>query len=518
MHRLQSELLNLIKTDDSISQFIEQSCIDGMWYWDLEQPDIEWMSERFWTTLGYDPAEKAHLASEWQEIIHPDDAQLALANAQKHFADPDHPYDQVVRYRHKNGHTVWIRCRGIAIRNSENQPTRMLGAHTDITALKQQEEKLHNSLLARDRFFARMSHEIRTPLFGMVGLAENLKMQVDDPHVMAKLDTMVACGQQLQAILNDILTLSKLNEGALLISKEGVLWSEILNYLASLYRPIAEHKGLRLSMSMQHENQFLDTDKLRLTQVLSNLLSNAVKYTSQGSISLSTSLDSEFMEIIISDTGRGIENVEAVMRPFEQQALDYDNAINGTGLGLDIVKTICEILQHDLNIESVLNKGTQVSVRVALATTATTSAAMPTNNALENIALNSLSFLVVDDIEVNREIIFAMLDGHCREVQFAENGQQAVDMVRNSEKAFDVVLLDLNMPIKDGFTAAREIRESANIEQPKILAFSADAFDETVKKCMQLGMDGHIAKPFTRDTLIFQIIELVNDIQAINKK
>ena len=133
------ELKALIKSDDTIFNFIESASLDGMWFWDLENPDHEWMSPSFWTTLGYDPSSKSHIASEWHNIINQDDLKVALENFDKHCADPSYPYDQIVRYQHKEGHTVWIRCRGIAIRDNNGKPIRMLGAHTDVTAIKERE-------------------------------------------------------------------------------------------------------------------------------------------------------------------------------------------------------------------------------------------------------------------------------------------------------------------------------------------------------------------------------------------
>ena len=118
-HRLEQELYQLIQSNSDIFEFIENSSLDGMWYWDLEMPEHEWMSPKFWQTLGYNPSEKQHLASEWQHIINQDDLQLAIDNFTKHCEDPSHPYDQVVRYTHCKGHTVWIRCRDLAIRNDD---------------------------------------------------------------------------------------------------------------------------------------------------------------------------------------------------------------------------------------------------------------------------------------------------------------------------------------------------------------------------------------------------------------
>jgi len=139
---LKKELYNLVKRDSKIFEFIQSGSLDGIWYWDLENIENEWMSPRFWEVLGFDSKEKKHSPCEWQGIINPEDLKVALNNFEKHCQDPNHPYDQIVRYKHKNGSTVWIRCRGIAIRDENGKPIRMLGAHTDITQIKNLQHEL----------------------------------------------------------------------------------------------------------------------------------------------------------------------------------------------------------------------------------------------------------------------------------------------------------------------------------------------------------------------------------------
>jgi diguanylate cyclase (GGDEF)-like protein/PAS domain S-box-containing protein len=146
---LKEELDKLVLSDISIFEFIKAGSLDGVWYWDLEHPENEWMSERFWEVMGYGASDKKHLASEWQDMIFPEDLEVAVDNFNKHLANPDHPYDQIVRYRHKDGSTVWVRCRGIAIRDENGKPIRMLGAHNDLTQImraKQEIETLNKEL------------------------------------------------------------------------------------------------------------------------------------------------------------------------------------------------------------------------------------------------------------------------------------------------------------------------------------------------------------------------------------
>jgi PAS domain S-box-containing protein len=141
-HYLERELYDGLGGDSEFFDILQAGTLDGIWYWDLEKPEHEWLSPRFWQVLGFDPAEMPHLAKAWQDLIDPDDLEAARKNLAKHLTDPDHVYDQVVRYRHKNGSCVWVRCRGVAIRDGNGKPVRMIGAHTDVSELQRTVEEL----------------------------------------------------------------------------------------------------------------------------------------------------------------------------------------------------------------------------------------------------------------------------------------------------------------------------------------------------------------------------------------
>jgi len=166
---LKKELYDLVQSEQSIFEFIQSGSLDGIWYWDIEQPENEWMSPKFWETLGYNPKEKKHLSSEWQDIIHQEDLKLATENFYKHCHDPHHPYDQIVRYQHKDGSTVWIRCRGLAIRDESGKAKRMLGAHTDITDFK----KVETDLSRLTREYEKVFNGTQDAMFLMKVLSPN---------------------------------------------------------------------------------------------------------------------------------------------------------------------------------------------------------------------------------------------------------------------------------------------------------------------------------------------------------
>lgn len=197
---LKDELDKLILSDISIFEFIKSSSLDGIWYWDLEHPENEWMSETFWEVMGYDPADMKHLASEWQDKIFQDDLKVAIDNFNKHLEDPNHPYDQVVRYKHKDGSTVWVRCRGIAIRDKDGKPIRMLGAHNDLTEImkaKQEIEELNKQL------YEQANKDFLTKLYNRRGFEEHSKEIIE----IAKRD-----GSQISVAMFDIDHFKKVND------------------------------------------------------------------------------------------------------------------------------------------------------------------------------------------------------------------------------------------------------------------------------------------------------------------
>ena len=200
-HYLKEELLHLLRHDQTLFDFLQAGSLDGIWYWDLESPENEWMSPRFWETLGFDPADKSHDPAEWQGLIYEEDLQVALDNFDKHLADPNHPYDQIVRYRHKDGGTVWVRCRGMAIRDREGRPLRMLGAHNEITHLKETECKLRTLLEEKATLMREIHHRVKNNLAMVSNLVylknEALGPDVDLSDLASQIHTMSAAYDKL---------------------------------------------------------------------------------------------------------------------------------------------------------------------------------------------------------------------------------------------------------------------------------------------------------------------------------
>lgn len=171
MHYLQKELYDLLQEDVSIFEFLQSGSLDGIWYWDLENPDHEWMSEQFWENFGFDASEKKHLVREWQDLINPEDFEEAQRLVGEHIADPEVPYSQILRYTKKDGSLAWVRCRGMVIRNADGKPIRMLGAHNDVTGLKNIElslraqiarvEELNRHMVDREKKMIKLKQRIK---------------------------------------------------------------------------------------------------------------------------------------------------------------------------------------------------------------------------------------------------------------------------------------------------------------------------------------------------------------------
>ncbi|MGA4604995.1 response regulator [Pseudoalteromonas maricaloris] len=500
MNRLENELYHKVMTNRHIFNFIQESSLDGLWYWNLEQPEEEWMSPKFWTTLGYDPSTKQHCSSEWQDIINQDDLKSALDNYDKHLKDPSYPYDQIVRYRHALGHTVWIRCRGLIIRDDNDKPIRMIGAHTDVTELKVNEQKAIDALSARDNFFARMSHEIRTPLFGMLGVTESLLADTTNENIKEDLNTILNCGEQLQRILNDILTLAKIDAGKLALSIEVVSLSSVLSHLHFLFAKTAKAKNLTLSVNTKDcLNMVVDTDRVRLLQVLSNIVSNAIKYTNEGCVTISAVQSDAFCLILIQDTGVGIEDVNNVLQPFEQETNNRSHDVNSTGLGLDVVSHLCELLNLEFSIRSTVGQGTEVAVRIpARVAKPTEEIFSKERTSISNVELGRV--LLVDDNAINLIVGEKMLEPCCTSLHKAKDGLEALNLIK--QNPYDIILLDINMPRMDGLEVLKQLKQLSLPYRPKVFMLSADAYETTKRKCLVLGCDGFLTKPFTKEQLL----------------
>lgn len=365
-HYLKSELDELVRSDPRIFEFLQKGSLDGLWYWDLEKPENEWMSPEMWRLFGVEPESKTHDPSEWQDIINQDDLALALDNFHKHCADPTHPYDQIVRYRHTDGSTVWVRCRGIAIRDENGTPVRMLGAHNDVTEIKGAEEtarqaaedtrianaelkqvvaKLARSNRELDQFAYAATHDLREPLRGVAINAEFLAQEDLSERGRERVERMMALTRRMDELLSnlfDILKLGRSNEPVEDLDPESIIRSDV-NELSEWIN------GRNGSVTIKGELPWLTAERPKIRTVFQNLIVNGLKYNDKAE----KTVEIEFHEMVevnrrqlhnvfsIRDNGIGIaeENRSRIFQIFKR--LNPDDAYGpGTGAGLAFVEKI----------------------------------------------------------------------------------------------------------------------------------------------------------------------------------
>jgi PAS domain S-box-containing protein len=517
-HYLKTELYDRFKSDPDLFDFLQSSSLDGVWYWDLEHPENEWMSPRFWELFGYDPETKEHLASEWQHMIHPDDLKVAIENFEKHCANPSHPYDQIVRYKHRDGSTVWVRCRGIGIRDENGKVIRMLGAHNDLTEAMKLKDELERRTQdaeaankAKSTFLANMSHEIRTPLNAIIGMAHIMRLQGLPASQAKHLDNIDKAGKHLLGVIDSILDMSKIEANKLFLKEEEFNIGDIVTEVTSVTSGLAHAKGLSMVTETSPYPNNLIGDATRLKQGLLNYVSNAVKHTDVGNITIRTcvedgSEDTAHVRFEVQDTGEGIktEDAKRLFSSFEQVDSTSTRKHGGTGLGLAITKSLAKLMGGDAGVDSTPGVGSTFwfSVRLKKAEVVDVNNIQP--NGASTIELLSTIYrdyriLVVEDDPLNLEVIRTLLNHVIHHIDTASDGRHAVECASNIN--YDLILMDMQMPNMDGLEATRRIRQLPNGSVIPIIALTGNAFDDDKSKCIEAGMNDFLTKPVDMDVL-----------------
>ena len=523
-HYLKAELYDLVRRDPAIFEFLQAGSLDGIWYWDVERQDQEWMSPRFKELFGYRDDEIPNTSAWWMENIFPEDRAVALENFSRHLADASHPYDQIVRYRHRDGSTVWVRCRGLAIRNERGAAIRLLGCHTDVTALKRAEEDLRRQAAelreardaaerastAKSTFLANVSHEIRTPLNGVIGMAELLRDTALDSEQREQVAAIRESAEALLEIINDILDFSKIEAGRLVAEPRPFRLRERLDSLIRAFAPRLHGRDVTLAAEIAPDTPDpLVGDARLLRQVLANLLSNAVKFTEHGTITLRARLreqaaDGVILEFEVSDTGIGIpaEKQPVIFEEFVQADASTTRRYGGTGLGLAIATRLVDALGGEIGLTSEPGAGStfRITARFARDTEKDLAAAPAREAAVE---VRPLHVLLVEDSIANQRVATGMLRKLRHTVRVASDGSAAVEAC--AAERFDVVLMDLQMPDMDGYAATRAIRrqeQERNAERIPIVALTARASRGSESACLSAGFDGYLLKPYRSRELL----------------
>lgn len=355
---------------------------------------------------------------------------------------------------------------------------------------------------AQSRFLATMSHEIRTPLNGILGLTDVVLSHEISENARPNLEKIQRSGLSLNRILNDILDLSKLNAGKLALETISFDLKTTAKDCVAFYAQLAKNKGISLRINVDKTlNTSVVGDATRLSQVLNNLVSNAIKFTHQGSVTLTldkgeTSSTHQIVRFSVKDTGEGIDasEQERVFEAFTQANSSINRVHGGTGLGLQIVKSLVEAMGGAVSLKSAVGEGSEFYFELPFEVADKVVSTRETNMAP---SFSNLTVLVAEDNDINQVVAKSLLEDTGLNVVLANTGKEAVELAQS--QPFDLILMDLHMPEMNGSEAALALRQ-ANITIP-IIAFTAAVVVEEINKALASGMNGYLTKPVNKTEL-----------------
>ncbi len=371
-----------------------------------------------------------------------------------------------------------------------------------------------NAMKAKQQFLSNMSHEIRTPMNAIIGFTRViLKTELSDKQ-KEYLNAIKMSGDTLIALINDILDLAKVDAGKMTFEQKPFKLAVSISSMLQLFDTKINEKNLKLVTNYDQKiPEVLLGDSIRLHQIILNLVSNAVKFTSEGKISVNVNLlfeDEEkvIIEFAVTDTGIGIpeESIDLIFENFQQASNGSSSLYGGTGLGLAIVKQLVTSQGGSIRVKSKINEGSTFSFTLPFHKTKNTAELEDDLKPLD-IALKKIKVLVVEDMALNQLLMKTILDDFGFERDIADNGKIAIEMLQR--ETYDIILMDLQMPVMNGFEATEYIRKTMNSEIP-IIALTADVTTVDLTKCKSVGMNDYIAKPVDERLLYSKIIGLLN--------
>ena len=416
----------------------------------------------------------------------------------------------------KGGREVWVHATYNPIRDADDKVCKVILLATDLSQRRAMEQDLRTAkeraeaaAAARASFLANMSHEIRTPMNAILGYTEALLDAPLNPAQSRQLGTVHASARSLLRLLNDILDTAKLDKGAVALEVQDFSLRALCGQILDSLRISASRKGLPLVLDYpETEPEFLRGDALRVQQVLVNLLGNAVKFTERGQVLLRVRHRAGELHLDVQDTGIGMDaqQLQRIFDPFAQADASTTRRFGGTGLGTTIARQLVELMQGRISVQSTPGQGTEFSVRLPL----------PTGQAPQALELPAaqklppLRILAVDDVPANLELLQLALARGAHQVTPADGGRQAVELCAGS--AFDLVLMDLQMPEVDGLAATRAIRaqeQAAGRARVPIIALSASVLEEDHATALAAGMDGFAHKPLDLQRLCAEMARVL---------
>ncbi len=420
--------------------------------------------------------------------------------------DHDLPNDYDWTYIRKNGERIPVRLSITSLKDRFGDTVGYLGVANDITLQQKHQEELRkakenaeNALQVKTEFLANMSHEIRTPMNGIIGMTSLLLDDAghQDSEFKEKLDIISRSASSLLKVIDDILDLSKLEAGKLVIENHSFDLHLLLQQTCAIHQAAAEGQELTLECKIDSSvPQWIFADEFRLTQVLNNLLNNAVKFSSEGVIQVSASMEEsrQALKFLVQDSGIGIseETQKTLFQNFSQADMSTTRRFGGTGLGLSISKQLVELMEGSIELESNLNKGSKFTFTIK-AQQGEAVISEPPFSSVARTHTSDFRILLAEDNTVNQQVTMRMLEKLGFTADIACNGQEAVEAANDND--YDLIIMDCHMPILDGFEAARLIKDNRKSKPVYISALTASVMQDDIEKCRDAGMDQITAKP-----------------------
>ncbi len=390
---------------------------------------------------------------------------------------------------------------------------------TETLAIQRSHVLEQEANVAKGHFLANMSHELRTPLNGIVGLTHLASQANIDPHIKEYLDKIKLSSDNLLSVINETLNISDIDAGNIKFESRLFKLADVVHGVQAILQLAAENKGLLLDVSIDKSvPHMLMGDSLRLSQIIINLTNNAIKFTPKGHVNIAISIHAPSVHmqhscgekcawlcIEVQDTGIGIpeDRIEKLFSEFTQVDSSTTRQYGGTGLGLSIVKRFVELMNGELHVHSVLGQGSTFTCILPFTMACEFDFGNKEENSVEDAKnthdISGINVLLVEDNEINILIAREVLESYGCVVEAAENGLLALEKLK--ENSFDIILMDIQMPVLDGLETTRRIRALRHYDHIPILAMSAHAMTQDFERSLEAGMQDHITKPFIPEDL-----------------